>query len=102
MHRKFSRSQGVYKNSKDESTDAHNTSSTVVFNTNEQKTATIGKVPRVSKMSSFYGVGDLNTSNMEKNSTLAKNEKKLLKDSFRLPTVYRIGSLHLSEGVSIH
>ena len=33
----------------------------VVFNTNEQKTATIGRVPRVNRMSSFYG--DLNTSN---------------------------------------
>ena len=27
------------------------------------------------------------------------NEKKVLADSFRVPTVYRIGSLHLSEGV---
>ena len=27
------------------------------------------------------------------------NEKKVLADSFRVPTVYRIGSLHLGEGV---
>ena len=27
----------------------HNTSASVVFNTNEQKTATIGRVPRVSR-----------------------------------------------------
>ena len=32
----------------------------VVFNTNEQKTATVGRVPRVNRMSSFYG--DLNSS----------------------------------------
>ena len=29
----------------------HNTSASVVFNTNEQKTATIGRVPRVSRLS---------------------------------------------------
>ena len=77
-----------------------NTSSTVIFNTNEQKTATIGKVPRVSKMSSFYGAHDLNTSQETRTNSLKKT-KKQLKESFRVPTVYRIGSLHLSEGVSL-
>ena len=32
----------------------HNTSASVVFNTNEQKTATIGRVPRVSKLRIFF------------------------------------------------
>ena len=82
----------------DENDELHNTSATVVFNTNEQKTATIGRVPRVSKMSSFYGAGDLNTSIHDKNNLQAR-DKKMVKDSFRVPTVYRIGSLHLSEGV---
>ena len=31
----------------------HNTSASVVFNTNEQKTATIGRVPRVSRLRIF-------------------------------------------------
>ena len=72
---------------------------TVVFNTNEQKTATIGRVPRVSKMSSFYGAHDLNTSQDNRTNSIKKN-KKQGKESFMVPTVYRIGSLHLSEGVS--
>ena len=53
-------------------------------------------------MSSFYGAGDLNTSQRkEQTRSLSrdKNEKNVIKDSFRVPTVYRIGSLHLSEGV---
>ena len=57
---------------------------------------------QVSKMSSFYGAGDLNTSRRkEQTRSLSrdKNEKNVIKDSFRVPTVYRIGSLHLSEGV---
>ena len=77
-----------------------NTSSNVIFNTNEQKTATIGKVPRVSKMSSFYGAQDLNTSQETRANSLKKT-KRQGKDSFKVPTVYRIGSLHLSEGVSL-
>ena len=82
----------------DENVELQNTSATVVFNTNEQKTATIGRVPRMSKMSSFYGAGDLNTSIQDK-TNLQTRDKKMVKDSFRVPTVYRIGSLHLSEGV---
>ena len=78
-----------------------NTTATVVFNTNEQKTATIGRVPRVSKMSSFYGANDLNTSQDNRTSSMKKN-KKQGKESFMVPTVYRIGSLHLSEGVSFY
>ena len=59
---------------------------------------------QVSKMSSFYGAGDLNTSlagRKEQTRSLSrdKNEKHVLRESFRVPTVYRIGSLHLSEGV---
>ena len=53
-------------------------------------------------MSSFYGAGDLNTSRRKEQSrslSRDKNEKNMIKDSFRVPTVYRIGSLHLSEGV---
>ena len=77
---------------------------TVVFNTNEQKTATIGRVPRVNKMSSFYGVQDLNSSIQDRNSSLTKESKSIMKngkkDLINVPTVYRIGSLHLSEGVS--
>ena len=56
-------------------------------------------------MSSFYGGGDLNTSlagRKDKSRSLSRdrNENNVLKDSFRVPTVYRIGSLHLSEGVN--
>ena len=84
-----------------EDKEGNNTSTaTVVFNTNEQKTATIGRVPRVSKMSSFYGAQDLNTSQDNRTHSLKKN-KKQGKESFMVPTVYRIGSLHLSEGVSL-
>ena len=59
---------------------------------------------QVSKMSSFYGAGDLNTSlagrkQQSRSLSRDKNEKHVLKESFRVPTVYRIGSLHLSEGV---
>ena len=83
--------------------EANTSSATVVFNTNEQKTATIGRVPRVSKMSSFYGAQDLNTSQDNRTNSLKKNKKqgKQGKESFMVPTVYRIGSLHLSEGVSL-
>ena len=84
--------------------DHHDSSQpTVVFNTNEQKTATIGRVPRVSKMSSFYGVQDLNSSIQDRTSTLSKDKsfRSGTKDSLKVPTVYRIGSLHLSEGVNI-
>ena len=56
-------------------------------------------------MSSFYGAGDLNTSlagrkQQSRSLSRDKNEKHVLKESFRVPTVYRIGSLHLSEGVT--
>ena len=55
-------------------------------------------------MSSFYGAGDLNTSlagrkQQSRSLSRDKNERHELKESFRVPTVYRIGSLHLSEGV---
>ena len=50
--------------------------SSVVFNTNEQKTATIGRVPRVGKMSSFYGVGDLNSSFQDRYN----NDTKAIQD----------------------
>ena len=55
-------------------------------------------------MSSFYGAGDLNTSlagRKEQSRSLSrdKRERHALGESGRVPTVYRIGSLHLSEGV---
>ena len=51
-------------------------------------------------MSSFYGAQDLNTSQETRANSLKKT-KRQGKDSFKVPTVYRIGSLHLSEGVSL-
>ena len=45
----------------------------VVFNTNEQKTATVGRVPRVNRMSSFYG--DLNSSS----ATLERYNEKYIR-----------------------
>ncbi|XP_023330872.1 calpain-9 [Eurytemora carolleeae] len=71
----------------------------VVFNTNEQKTATVGRVPRVNRMSSFYG--DLNSSSATLERSFATSGEALenTKGSVRLSTVYRVGSLLLSEGV---
>ena len=50
---------------------------------------------------SFYGAQDLNTSQDNRTNSMKKN-KKQGKESFMVPTVYRIGSLHLSEGVSFY
>jgi hypothetical protein len=38
----------------------------VVFNTNEQKTATVGRVPRVNRMSSFYGEHNMSRTDLDR------------------------------------
>ena len=87
-----------------------------MFNTNEQRTATIGRVPRVGKMSSFYGAADLAAGERVLPPAPRTDRGKQAGDSLRVPTVYRVGSnrrncpylsglwhqvgsLHLSEGV---